>query len=138
MKIAANIKTNPKIFYKYFRSKRKIKESVSALKDKFNKLTTDPKQTANLLAEFFASTFVNEPFVPLEEDCYKYTQQIIGDLKITRDMVKKELGKLVISKSMGPDDVPPKVLAALSEIDGFVQAVAKLFNKCFNTKDTVL
>ena len=58
-KIAGNIKTNPKIFYKYLQSKRKIKETVSAIKDKFDILTRDPKKTANLLAEFFSSTFVD-------------------------------------------------------------------------------
>ena len=132
-KIIGNIKTNPKLMYKYFNSKRKIKETVSALKDKFNNLTRDPKQTATLLAEFFSSTFVNEPFVPLEEDCYKFSNEIIGDLDITPDMVKKELAKLDKSKSMGPDNIPPKVLAALSENDGFVKSVTELFNKCFNS-----
>ena len=132
-KIAKNIMTNPKLYYQYYKSKRKIKESVTALKDKFNKLTRNPKQTATLLAEFFSSTFVNEPFVPLEEDCYKYSQEIIGNLEITSEMVRKELKKLNISKSMGPDNVPPKVLSALSENDGFVDAVTVLFNRCFNT-----
>ena len=133
-KIVGTIKTNPKLFYKYLNSKRKIKQSVSALKDKFNNLTKDPKQTAALLADFFSSTFVNEPFVPLEEDCYKYSNEIIGDLEITDAMVKRELAKLDIHKSMGPDNVPPKVLAALSENDGFVKSVTELFNKCFNSK----
>ena len=133
-KIAGNIKTNPKVFYKYLQSKRKIKETVSAIKDKFNMLTRDPKKTANLLAEFFSSTFVNEPFVPLEENCYKFCNELIGDLEITNDMVKKELKKLVIAKSMGPDNIPPKVLSALSENDGFVEAVTCLFNKCFSTE----
>ena len=34
---------------------------------------------------------------------------------------------------MGPDNIPPKVLSALSENDGFVDAVTCLFNKCFRT-----
>ena len=96
-------------------------------------LTRDPKKTANLLAEFFSSTFVSEPFVPLEEDCYKLSNELIGNLVISEEMVKKQLEKLVISKSMGPDNIPPKVLSALSENDGFVDAVTCLFNKCFRT-----
>ena len=132
-KIVGNIKTNPKMFYKYLNSKRKIKESVSALRNQSNNLTREPKETAKLLAEFFTSTFIDEPFVPLEEDCYKYSNEIIEDLEITYSMVKKELLKLDTSKSMGPDNVHPKVLAALSEIDEFVTAVTELFNKCFDS-----
>ena len=66
-KMVKSIKTNPKPFYKYLNSKRKIKEAVSSLKDKNNKFTESPKDTANLLAEFFSSTFVKEPYGPLEK-----------------------------------------------------------------------
>ena len=70
----------------------------------------------------------------MEEDCYKISNDPIGDLDITNAMVKKELKKLVISKSMGPDNIPPKVLLALSENEGFVEAVTDLFTKCFSTQ----
>ena len=55
-KIVQSMKTNPKLFYKYFNSKRKIKESVSTLKDKDNKFVKSPEDSANLLADFF---FIN-------------------------------------------------------------------------------
>ena len=35
---------------------------------------------------------------------------------------------------MGPDNIPPKVLLALSENEGFVEAVTDLFTKCFSTQ----
>ena len=47
-------------------------------------------------------------------------------------MVKKEVAKLDIHKSMEHGNVRPKVLAALSENDGSVKSVTELFNKCFN------
>ena len=43
---------------------------VSVLKDKNGKPVSSPKNTADLLANFFASTFVQEPYGPLSEDCY--------------------------------------------------------------------
>ena len=66
-KIVQCMKTNPKVFYKYMHSKRKIKEAVSSLKDENNKFTESAKDTANLLASFFSSTFVQEPYGPLQK-----------------------------------------------------------------------
>ena len=65
-KIVGCIKTNPKFFYRYMHSKRKIKAAVSSLKEETGKLTGSAKDTANLLASFFSSTFVKEPYGPLQ------------------------------------------------------------------------
>ena len=132
-KILGNFKTNPKVVYKYLNSKRKIKESVSTLKDKSNNIIKNPRQAATLLADFFSSTFVQEPHVPLEEECYKFTNECIPDLHITFDMVQDVLKKVDKNKSMGPDNIHPKVLAVLSGNTNFVEAVQKLFNKCFSS-----
>ena len=82
-KIVKNIKTNPKMFYKYMHSKRKVKESVCALKDQNSKFAESTKESAKLLADFFSSTFVKEPFGPLEEEFYKNGEKIISDFEIT-------------------------------------------------------
>ena len=132
-KIVQCIKTNPKVFYKYMNSKRKIKESVSTLKDKNNKFSNSPTETANLLAEFFSSTFVEEPFGPLNQDCYNFSDNCISDLEISTDQVKKLLSKVNPSKSSGPDKVHPKLLRSLSENNSFVSAVTLLFKKCYDT-----
>ena len=110
-------------------SKRKIKESVSTLKDKNNKFSNSPTETANLLAEFFSSTFVEEPFGPLNQDCYKFSDNCISDLEISTEQVKKLLSKVNPSKSSGPDKVHPKLLRSLSENNSFVSAVTLLFKK---------
>ena len=132
-KIVKNMKTNPKIFYGYLNSKRKIKQSVSYLKDKNNKFTEAPKDTADLLADFFASTFVKEPSGPFNENFYKKYESVIGDLNISASDVKKYLLKLNPSKSMGPDEVHPKVLVSLAQIQSFVEAVTMLFKQCYET-----
>ena len=132
-KIVSYIKTNPKIFYKYLNSKRKVKESVSALKTNLGKLTNDPKHAANLLANFFSSTFTCETYGPLEEKCFKLPENFIGDLVITSEMVKKTLLKLDKSKAMGPDNIHPKLLVYLAENESFVEAVTLLFKKCYTS-----
>jgi hypothetical protein len=132
-KIVKHMKTNPKSFYKYLNSKLKVKESVSVLKDQNNKFTESPRDTANLLADFFSSTFVKEPYGPLEEEFYKNCENAISDLEITTAIVKKLLQKVNPSKSMGPDNINPKLLLSLAENDNFISAVTILFQKCFET-----
>ena len=60
-KITGSMKQNPKQFFKYLNSKRKIKSGVSELKDNKGNLCNDVQENANILGEFFASTFVQEP-----------------------------------------------------------------------------
>lgn len=132
-KIVQCMKTNPKVFYKYMHSKRKIKEAVSSLKDENNKLTESAKDTANLLASFFSSTFVQEPYGPLQQDFYKKCENLIPDLNISPTDVKKLLEKVNTSKSPGTDKINPKLLCSLADNDQFVNSVTTLFKKCFET-----
>ena len=61
-KITSNMKHNPKQFFGYLNSKRKIKGGVSELKDKNGNLCEKSLDNANLLGNFFASTFVWDLF----------------------------------------------------------------------------
>ena len=132
-KIVQCMKTNPKVFYKYMHSKRKIKEAVSSLKDENNKFTESAKDTANLLASFFSSTFVKEPYGPLQKEFYKNCENLISDLNISNIEVKKLLQTVNISKSPGPDNINPKLLVSLADNQHFVTAITSLFVKCFET-----
>ena len=132
-KIISCLKTNPKVFYKYLNSKIKIKDAVSNLKDKDDKFAESPKDTANLLAKFFSSTFVQEPYGPLEKEFYKTSVNLIPDLEITTEVVQTLLSKIIPSKSMGPDNINPKLLLSLSGNDQFVNSITTLFRKCYET-----
>ena len=132
-KIVKCMKTNPKIFFRYLSSKRKIKNAVCRLKNKQDKFAESPKDTADLLADFFSSTFVKEPHGPLEKDCYKNCDNLIADLDISAENVKKLLQKINPSKSMGPDNINPKLLLCLAENDFFVVAITALFKQCYET-----
>ena len=90
-------------------------------------------ETANILAESFASAYTDETSGPLPHNCYTKcnTDDISDSLCISEVEVKEELDKLNHFKSMGPDKVHPKLLASLGEIPEFVTALTILYNKCF-------
>ena len=52
-RITGNMKHNPKQFFRYLNSKRKIKCGVSELKNGDGKILDSPKDNANLFGEFF-------------------------------------------------------------------------------------
>ena len=132
-KIVSSIKSNPKHFYRYLNSKRVVREIVSALKNKSGNLVDSPTEAADLLGEFFASTFTNEPYGPLQEHCYNIAEHVIVDIEITTAIVKKVLLELDQSKSMGPDGIHPKLLKVLANNENFINAVTILFNKCYTS-----
>ena len=59
-KVTSNMKHSPKQFFGYLNSKRKIKSGISELKDKNGNLCKEPLDNANILGNFFASTYVQE------------------------------------------------------------------------------
>ncbi len=53
IKLATECKTNPKAFWKYFKSKRKVKEGVSQLRKGNGLLTKNEFEKVEELKEFF-------------------------------------------------------------------------------------
>ncbi len=132
-RITSNMKHNPKQFFGYLNSKRKVKSGVSELQDDDGKLCEKPLDNANILGKFFASTFVQESqdsdFISADME---HTNDIndISDIEFCVDEVKNYLCHLNIYKSGGPDQLHPKLLKTLSKNIDFVNAVTNLFNKC--------
>ena len=58
--ITANMKSNPKRFFSYLSSKRKLKESLNGIKDSNGNLLGSPSEVADELGKFFKSTFIVE------------------------------------------------------------------------------
>ena len=137
-KIVGKLKTNTKPFYNYLKSKNKIKRTVSSLKDPDGRITKNPQETADALADFFQSVFTEEQFGPLTEDAYISRQKINGimhELTILPGDVKKLLLELDINKAMGPDKIHPKLLKFLADNVGFVKAPTILFNVCIRNEE---
>ena len=129
--ITANMKSNPKRFFSYLSSKRKIKESLNGIKDPNGNLLGSPSEVADELGKFFKSTFIVEEDgdIPKLEN---QTEAEINDLQFAIDEVKKLLCDLNISKSIGPDNVHPKLLKALGSNIDFVESLTLLFQKCYD------
>ena len=58
--IAINIKTDPKMFHKYARSKMDVKEGIGSLKDEYGKDTADLGKVTCILNQNVATVFTEE------------------------------------------------------------------------------
>ena len=125
------MKSNPKRFFSYLNSKRKIRNTLTSLQMDDGKMSTTPKETANRLAHFFASTYINEISdspQPENRDCPQ-----IGDIIFDGQDIMNILRKLNISKSMGPDGVHPKLLNYLCSDENFISAITTLFQRIYDS-----
>ena len=136
-KITSNLKQNCKSFYSYLRNKRQVKSSVVSLDRGDGTRTDNSTESAEVLASAFSSVFVHEPPGPLPktENLGTDNESIddIDDMEVSSSDIKKQLLKLNIFKSSGPDGVHPKLLKSLAYDNNFVEAVTKLFQKCSDT-----
>ena len=108
-----------------------MKDGVSSLEKPDGSLTQNNIETAEVLADAFASVYVNEPYGPLSKECYGDSEDFdINDLEITNEDVLDEFKRIDISKSQGPDGIHPKLLKALSSNKDFINSVTKLFQAC--------
>ena len=93
--------------------------------------TSNDFDTTETFAEAFSSVFLNEPYGPLPKSCYQDQPEICIESIIINDSdILKELNKLNIYKSMGPDNIHPKLLKALTMNCNFVSMLGDLFRKC--------
>ena len=114
-KIARNAKEDPKAIWRYINSKSKTKEGIGNLlqdpTDKNSKIVETDKEKAEVLANYFSSTFTREPAgqIPTMERQKKIMEKM-GDIRTTEDEVRKILSKLKVDKSLGPDNIHPYFL----------------------------
>ena len=105
------VKINPKKFWSYVRQKTTIGEAIPALLKPNGKLTDTDDEKAEVLSNFFASVFTDEP--PRNwEISPPPTASIDNNLELTMNDIRE---KLDTSKSPGPDGIHPRVLFELRE-----------------------
>ncbi len=133
-KLAKESKSNPKAVWKYIHSKSRVKEEISDLYTDPSNLnsptTSNCKQKANLLADFYSSVFTVEPDGDVPTIPNKQCDVDMPPLTITEDMVEKKLAELNPNKSPGPDSIHPRFLKELAK--ELSKPLAMLFNKSLN------
>ena len=117
--IAAQCKHNPKIFWKFVKSKTKTNTKINELKwvDPSGNTTTATSDIdkANALEDFFSSVFTVESDDEFEELEKRNISQPMHEMEITLEAVKAKLAKLKINKSPGGDQLHPRVLSETRE-----------------------
>ncbi|KAK4810917.1 hypothetical protein QYF61_013325 [Mycteria americana] len=118
LSLAAAVKDNKKHFFKYISSKRRAKENLQPLVDGGGNTVTEDEEKAEVLNAFFASVFNSRANCslgtqPLELEDRDWDQN--GAPIIQGEMVSDLLHHLDTHKSMGPDEIHPRVLKELAE-----------------------
>ena len=123
------MKDNPKDFWAYVRQKTKCKAGVSDLKDSVGHIVQENEAKANLLNDFFASVFVDEPTGPLPVFHLRYNDDLVSKLVTSTDEICKRLKSMKTSKSMGPDNCHPRLLKETA--DSIKEPINIIFNNTF-------
>ncbi|MES9881396.1 MAG: reverse transcriptase domain-containing protein [Sedimenticola sp.] len=125
--LAAKIKTDSKLFWKYTRSKTKTKFVINKLEKSNGELTTDDQESANVLNEYFASVFEDESMRNIPSlDAKQCIEQLIS-IEINEIKIEKAIDKLKPSKSQGPDNLHPKLIKETKK--SLLKPLNIIFNK---------
>jgi hypothetical protein len=111
--LAHEVKQNPKKFWKYVGTKTKYKTGIPNLNmetvDHVQTKTTNDKEKADVLANFFSSVFTREP-----EGAWDLPEGPQPEFSLEYDLseqaVLKLLEKINVAKSPGADCIHPRVL----------------------------
>ena len=128
-KLAKDCKKNPKAFWSYMKKKTSNRVAVGPLKDDQERMVTDSREQANILNRWYCSVFTREDtgHIPEAVDVYEGSD-ILEEVDITRDKVKKKLLNLKPKSAPGPDKISPAVLHSMADV--LCVPLASIFNKC--------
>ncbi len=113
--IASKAKSNPKAFYNYSKSKLKTRSGVGDIKREDGSVTENDREKAEELNTYFSSVFTKEDTTNIPDFDPEIQNQLLDNLVITEEQVRKRLEKLKTSKSPGIDGMHPRLLKEIAE-----------------------
>ncbi|CAM4672926.1 unnamed protein product [Lepidochelys kempii] len=130
LQLARDVKSKKKSFFRYVGNKKKAKESVGPLLNEGGNLVTEEVEKANVLNAFFASVFTNK--VSSQTAALGITKWgRDGQPSVEIEVVRDYLEKLDVHKSMGPDELHPRVLKELAAV--IAEPLAIIFENSWRT-----
>ena len=130
--IAKQAKTNPKKFWRYVNTNTKTKEGFSQLlKPNSNETTSTDEEKAEVFLNHFSNVFTKEPDGQIPQPKAQLYDSPLQSFHISKEMVEKQLLKLQISKSPGPDALHPRLLKEISS--SISEPLSIIFNNSLNS-----
>ena len=110
-RVARQVKTDPKAFFKYANSKRATRTRIGPLKYTSNSGNITYKSGPKEMADILSNQYNKEPLQPHELPPTNPSHPIkLEDIDINRDDIIKAISSISNSSAPGPDGVTPKLL----------------------------
>ena len=114
--IARNVIQNPKLFWRYAKSRLKTRQNIPTLEKSDGSKAITPKEEADSLNEFFRSVFTTERLDNILELSEDFPGETLSTADMTPEIVWKKLIDLNPNKSPGPDKWHPHFLRELADV----------------------
>jgi len=134
--LANRIKTDPKAFYAYVKSKTNLKDRIGPIQNSADVLISDNKEKCEILNDYFSSVFTEENCtnihnLTLTSNCNTTPQQELTSITLNEERILLTIRSLKSNKSGGTDEINSSYLIGIAE--AVTKPLLLLFNSSIET-----